>query len=189
MKRSDPLRAFVAFELPPAAKDVIRREQDAIKGDLPKARWTRPEGQHLTLKFLGEIPRDRLDTLSVKIAEGVVGIGAVEVCLGGSGFFPGPNRPKVAWVGGEARGGREVAAAVENAAASVGYEPDRRPWSLHLTQARLDRPWSKRAVESYLDWGKRLVVEPFVCRKVILFQSELRPGGAVYTALERYPLD
>jgi 2'-5' RNA ligase len=189
MKGSDVIRAFVAFDLPPATRDVIRREQQVIRGLLPKARWTSPEGQHLTLKFLGEITRERLDVLSVKIGDAVVGIGAVEVCLAGSGFFPGPKRPKVAWVGGEARGGREVAAAVESAAVSVGYEPERLPWSLHLTQARLDRPWSRRAIESYLKWGKELVFEPFVCRKVILFRSELRPGGAVYTALERYPLD
>jgi len=189
MKGSELIRAFVAIDLPPAARETIRREQNAIKSELPLAKWTRPEGQHLTLKFLGEIAKDRLDTLTVKIAQGVVGIGAVEVCLAGSGFFPGAGRPRVAWVGGEARGAREVAAAVENAAVAVGFEPERRPWTLHLTQARLVRPWSKRAVERYLDWGKALAIEPFVCRKVVLFQSELGPKGAVYTALERYPLD
>jgi 2'-5' RNA ligase len=78
---------------------------------------------------------------------------------------------------------------LENAAAAVGFDPERRPWSLHLTQARLDRPWPRRAVETFLDWGRRLDIEPFVCRNVVLFRSDLRPGGAVYTALERYPLD
>lgn len=189
MMGSDPIRAFVAFDLPPAAREVIRREQSAIKARMPKAKWTRPEGQHLTLKFLGEITPERLKDLSARIADGVVGIGAVEVCLAGSGFFPNPRRPRVAWVGGEARGGREVAAAVEDAAVAVGYDPDRRQWSPHLTQARLERPWSKTAVDSYLDWGKALALDPFVCRKVVLFKSDLRPGGAVYTALERYPLD
>lgn len=189
MTGSDSIRAFVAFDLPPSVRSVIRREQDAIRAEMPKARWTRPEGQHVTLKFLGETPESRLDSLSAAIADGVVGIGAVEVCLAGSGFFPGPRRPRVAWIGGEARGGREVAAAVESAAATVGFDPDRRPWSLHLTQARLDRPWSRRAVETFLDWGRGLDIEPFICRNVVLFRSDLRPGGAVYTALERYPLD
>jgi 2'-5' RNA ligase len=189
MTESDSIRAFVAFDLPTSVRSVIRREQEAIKAEMPKARWTRPEGQHVTLKFLGQTPKSRLDSLSAAIGDGVVGIGAVEVCLSGSGFFPGPRRPRVAWIGGEARGGREVAAAVENAAAAVGFDPDRRPWSLHLTQARLDRPWPRRAVETFLDWGRRLDIEPFVCRNVVLFRSDLRPGGAVYTALERYPLD
>jgi 2'-5' RNA ligase len=188
MTDSDTVRAFVAFDLPASIRSVIRREQDAIRAELPKAKWTRPEGQHLTLKFLGETPKSRLESLSAAIAEGVVGIGAVEVCLSGSGFFPGPRRPRVAWVGGEARGGREVAAAVENAATGVGFAPDQRAWSVHLTQARLQRPWSRRAVERFLDWGRGLDIAPFPCRHVVLFESHLQPGGAVYTALERFPL-
>jgi len=182
------VRAFAALAMPETVRDAIRREQRALKAELPRARWTRPEGQHLTLKFLGETPVSRIHELSTSIGGALRGRPAVEVALSGSGFFPNLRRPRVAWVGGEARGGAEVAAAVEAAAVGCGFEPERRPWALHLTQARLDRPWPRSAVERFLDWGRTIELPPFRCAEVVLFESDLRPGGAVYTALERFPL-
>ena len=189
MKTSDRIRAFVALEMPESVRETIRREQGAIKTELPRARWTRPEGQHLTLKFLGETSAHELRALATSIEEGVAGLPAVKVNLGGSGFFPNPRRPRVAWVGGQTEGGLEVAGAVEAAAADAGFPIERRPWSLHLTQARLDRAWPRTAVERFLNWGRGLDFEVFTCREVVLFESDLRPGGAVYTALERFPLE
>lgn len=189
MSGPETIRAFVALDLPETVRDVIRREQNAIKPVLPRARWTRPEGQHLTLKFLGEIDRRQLRMLTENLTTELAGAGAVEIRFGGAGFFPNPRRPRVAWIGGEADGGLEAAESVDRAAVAAGFDPERRPWSLHLTQARLGRPWPRTAVEAYLDWGRGVSIEPFVCREVVLFESDLQPGGAVYTALERFPLE
>jgi 2'-5' RNA ligase len=182
------VRAFVAFEIPERVRETIRRDQRALKDQLPRARWTRPEGQHLTLRFLGETPLTVLDALRREITSRVRGLPSVVVKLGGSGFFPNPRRPRVAWIGGEAAGGGEVAAAVEDAAVACGLDAERRSWSLHLTLARLDRPWPRPAVERYLSWGQNLDLASFECSEVVLFESDLRPGGAVYTALERFEL-
>jgi 2'-5' RNA ligase len=188
MTGAGPIRAFVAFEIPAEIREHIRKAQWSLREDLPRARWTRPEGQHLTLKFLGETPPAVVETLAAGIAAGVAGLPAVTVQLGGAGFFPSPQRPRVAWVGGSTEGGAEVAAAVESAAVGLGWPPERRPWSLHLTQARLDRPWPRSAAEAFLDWGRGLDIPLFTCPEVVVFSSELGPGGAVYTALERCPL-
>jgi 2'-5' RNA ligase len=185
---SDTIRAFVAFEIPDRVRDVIRREQSALRAALPRARWTRPDGQHLTLAFLGDAPRDRLVELVAAIAAEVAGLPAVEVELSGAGFFPDPRRPRVAWLGGSADGGPEVAAAVGRAAVASGFPADRHRWSLHLTQARIDRGWPRAAVERFLDWGRNVRIDRFSCREIVLFRSDLRPGGAVYTALDRVPL-
>lgn len=182
------IRVFIAFELPAAIREFIRREQRALKAELPRARWTRPDGQHLTLKFLGEIEANLVEPLASSVATAVSGRSPVTVALGGAGFFPTPRRPRVAWLGGEAPGGSQVAAAVDEAAVGEGFAPERRPWSLHLTQARLDRPWPRGAVERFLDWGRTLDLPSFRCHDIVLFRSELRPGGAVYTALERIEL-
>lgn len=182
------IRAFVALEIPDSIRQIIRREQRAIKVEMPKARWTRPEGQHLTLQFLGETTDVGLVRLRAEIAARVASLSAVRISLSGAGFFPSSRRPRVAWIGGEATGGVEVAEAVRTASSEAGFDRDRRLWSLHLTQARLDRPWPRAAVEGYLEWGRRLDFDPFTCREVVLFRSELRPGGAVYTPLERFPL-
>jgi 2'-5' RNA ligase len=183
-----PVRVFVALELPEVIKKAIRSEQETLMAELPQARWTRPEGQHLTLKFFGEIPAALVDELRERIAGRVAGLPAVVVALGGSGFFPNQRRPRVAWLAGAAEGGREVARAVEDAAIGCGFAAERRPWSLHLTQARLHRPWPRPAVERFLAWGRALDLASFTCPEIVLFASDLRPGGAVYTALERIPL-
>jgi len=186
--RPDTVRAFVALEIPDRVRDILRREQKALKAELPRARWTRPEGQHLTLKFLGETPTHRLSGIVRAIAAEARGLAAVEVELSGAGFFPDPRRPRVAWLGGSADGGPEVAAAVERAAVSSDVPADRRPWSLHLTQARIDRGWPRSAVERFLEWGRTVRIGGFSCPEIVLFRSDLRPGGAVYTALDRVSL-
>lgn len=185
---ADPVRAFIALEMPEVVRDLIRREQQPLRRELPRARWTRPEGQHLTLKFLGESPPERLTELAGKVRRSAAGRAAVKVELGGGGFFPNPRRPRVAWIGGRADGAAELAAAIDRAASALGWPAERRPWSLHLTQARLDRPWPRAAVERFLAWGRGLELPTFVCSEAVLLSSELRPGGAVYTALERFPL-
>lgn len=182
------IRAFLALEIPDSVRATIRREQNSIKRQLPRARWTRPEGQHLTLKFLGEMTAETFSRLRPEITARLDGLPAVSIQLSGAGFFPSQRRSRVAWIGGEARGGSVVASAVEAAAAKVGFEADRRPWALHLTQARLNRPWPTDAVEAFLEWGQGLELKPFTCREVILFDSKLQPSGALYTPLERFPL-
>ncbi len=183
------VRAFVALEMPEQVREVIRREQGLLKAELPRARWTRPEGQHLTLKFLGETTVEKLARLKKEVSGRIGGMPAVTIRLHGAGFFPTARRPRVAWIGGEASGGAAVAVEVEEAAAASGFPRESREWSLHLTQARLDRAWPQAAVERFLEWGRNLEIEPFICSEVVLFASDLRPGGAVYTSLERFPLE
>ena len=183
------LRTFVALEIPPDIRAALAIRQQEVRKELPRARWARPEGWHLTLKFLGDTEAGILDELTADLRPRLGGHGAVRVHLMGSGFFPSPSRPRVAWVGGNADGVDDVVGAVEDAAAAVGIERERRPWGLHLTQARIRERWPHEAVECFLDWGKSLDLEPFVCREVVLMRSDLRPDGAVYTALERFNLE
>lgn len=182
------LRAFLACEIPEPVKAAIDAAREPLREELPRARWVRLESQHLTLKFLGEVPTDVLSALTSELEPRLAGLGAVRVRLAGSGFFPSPARPRVAWLGGDADGIEPVVAAVEEAASEHGFARERRPWSLHVTQARLDRRWPNTAVDRFLAWGEGLRLEPFTCDEVVLFSSRLQPGGAVYTPVERMPL-
>jgi 2'-5' RNA ligase len=183
------LRAFLALEIPDAVRESLAEAQQRLKGEFPPARWTRPAGWHLTLKFLGEVEQPVLADLMTDLTPRLQGAGAVRVELGRTGFFPSSMRPRVAWIGGTADGVEKVVAAVEEAAKTAGFPPERRPWAVHLTLARLKSQWSKRAVDQFFEWGDDLDLEPFICRDVVLFSSDLQPGGAVYTALERVPLE
>jgi 2'-5' RNA ligase len=185
---SGTVRAFVALEIPETVKQAVRTTRQRLQRELPKARWVRIDGQHLTLKFLGEVSHAVLDQLGDELRDGLHGGDRVSVTLRGSGFFPSSRRPRVAWIGGEAIGAQPVVQVVESAAAAVGMPRERRLWSLHLTQARLNKPWPPDAVHRYLQWGDELQLPPFECPEVVIFQSTLQPGGAVYTALERIHL-
>jgi 2'-5' RNA ligase len=183
------IRAFLAFEIPDQVKEQLALAQGEMRHEFPKARWTRPQGWHLTLKFLGEPEQWVLANFGADLSTRVRGIGAVAVKLEKTGFFPSSVRPRVAWVGGNADGIEKVVTAVEAAAEIAGFPRERRPWSVHVTLARLKTQWSKPGVNRFLEWGDNLDLRAFTCREVVLYSSELQPGGAVYTALERYSLE
>ena len=114
------MRCFIAIDLPPEIKAEIGRQQAALRAALAQApardqkiNWTRPDGIHLTLKFLGET--DRVNEMT----EALQGIGPFEkfsVEVKGFGFFPDARRPRVLWTGIEAPPGlRELASRVETA--------------------------------------------------------------------------
>jgi 2'-5' RNA ligase len=185
---SGPVRAFIALEIPDGVRSRIAAACDELRSGLPAARWTRPQSWHLTLKFLGEAPPEVLAALTASLEPAVKGLGSVSARLHGSGFFPSPANPRVAWIGGDVAGAAEVVAAVEEAAAAAGFAREKRPWSLHLTLARLRSRWPRAAVDRFLEWGGGLSLEGFACEELVLFQSSLEPGGAVYTPLQRIPL-
>jgi 2'-5' RNA ligase len=182
------VRAFLAFDLPDAVRHRLAAERDILRRDLPRARWTRPEAWHLTLKFLGESDPQDLMNLMAGLREALRGVRPVSAHLHGAGFFPHPANPRVAWLGGSISGVDPILEAVEDAAAGSGFARERRAWSPHLTMARLRSRWPRPAVEHFLDWGERTDLGTFPCSEVVLFKSILQPGGAVYTALERIAL-
>jgi 2'-5' RNA ligase len=186
---TETVRSFLAFEIPNTVVSGVVEAREIIRRELPPARWTRPEGWHLTLRFLGEVENPVLDGLTSALAPRLFGLGTVTVRLGESGFYPSPNRPRVAWLGGDAEGAGEVVEAIEAMAGTLGFERERRRWSAHLTLARLKSPWPTTAVNRFLEWGRGLDLGGFSCREVVLFSSRLQPGGPVYTALERMPLE
>ena len=185
----EALRAFLALEITETVRSHLAAARGELRHELPRARWTRPEGWHLTLKFLGEVDRGTLDELSAALAPRLRGLIPVTVELGNAGFFPTPSRPRVAWIGGTAEGAEKVVAVVEEIAEETGFPRQRRQWSVHLTMARLKAPWTRAAVDRFLEWGEQLALDAFTCREAVVFESVLQPGGAVYTALERLPFE
>ncbi len=182
------VRAFLALEIPGPVKERLGRELGGLRRRLEPARWVRTEGLHLTMKFLGETPPAQLEEVARALEARLPSLGEVTVTLAGTGFFPNGRRPRVAWIGGEAEGAAEVVASVESVTEEMGWARERRRWTLHLTVARLRTPWSPESVETFLRWGRGYREEPFACRELVLFSSDLGPGGAVHTALRRIPL-
>ena len=179
------MRLFVAVELPDAARAVLARGVAHLKRDQPDARWVRPESLHLTLKFIGEQELGCAETLAGSMPAALASCAPVAVRLGGGGFFPHRHRARVAWVGIAAPGLAKWAQAIDEATAALGVAREVRPWSPHLTLARIERPWGEQATEHFIVAIGKWRFEPFIASEAVVFSSELRPSGAVHTPLCR----
>lgn len=151
---------------------------------IPGARWVPPENLHVTMKFLGHVPDERVPEVTEAVGLAAAGAGGgFAARLGATGAFPDARRARVVWVGLAAGTARLAACAraLDEALAPLGFEAESRPFTAHITIARINPP---RAVTFGAD------PEPvrFSVRALTLFHS--RPGGRapVYTALGRFPL-
>lgn len=152
-------------------------------------KWVRPQSVHLTLKFLGDTPEDTIGPLAAKVAEAVASCPPVNLNIDGVGVFPNRNKPRVVWLGlgGETRELSNLHKLVECAASEFGYIPEKRAFKPHLTLGRVRSSRGKGRLMSELEKTKprELAIE---ARELILFKSDLKPSGAVYTALHKLPL-
>jgi 2'-5' RNA ligase len=193
------LRLFVAIELPDDVREALGRVQQDLKKRVeraatqgrPPVRWTRPEGIHVTLKFLGATPPSRVGPLIDALASTVAPF-RLSLQPDGVGNFGGKNNLRTLWVGlaGDVDGLAELAHAVDRAVARLGYPRDTRPFRAHLTLARLadhldraQRAALHEAVTSYTPPA----LPPFVAERVSLMKSTLAPGGSIYERLAVFP--
>lgn len=181
------MRLFVAVELPEALRAQLGAGVERLRRELPPARWVRCENVHITLAFLGEVDGSAGNAVAAGLAAAAQALTPTVVAPAGGGFFPSSERPRVAWVGGECPGLASWAAAAARVAEASGIAVDRRPFSLHLTLARLSRPWRPSDVQRFLARVGAWTLPAFTAREVVLFASELRPGGSHYTAMGRWP--
>ncbi|MCS7312187.1 MAG: RNA 2',3'-cyclic phosphodiesterase [Acidobacteria bacterium] len=185
-------RLFIAVGLPDETKAALTGLQQVLRPYFIEATWVRPEGLHLTLKFLGDTPEDRIPTIQDACGRAVRPFSAFSMELKGVGVFPDWRRPRVLWVGVqtavETLGALQ--AAVERAVEPLGYPPETRPFIPHLTLARVKR--SHPAVLQKLREREKTALEGSYgviwVRQVTLFESRLHPQGAVYTPLAHFPL-
>ena len=196
----DVLRLFIAVDISDAQRaavgELLRDLQKGAQFTKAHPAWVGPDAMHLTLHFLGGVDSARVPALVSGVetalagAGGAGGVGAFDFALRGLGVFPHPHAPKVLWVG--VKEGREalcdLAQRIESALVPWGYEPERRAFHPHLTLARIKSMSGAGALMDVIH-GHRAAA-PGVGRvdHVTLYRSELKPTGAVYTALHVWPL-
>ncbi len=186
--RGPDLRLFFAFEVPVPIRKAIAKKRQPLIAAFPKSRWVRPESQHLTVAFLGETARERVDELLESVSGPLEGLGRAEFSLHGAGFFPSSRHPKNAWIGGESELGAEVASRVNAALRGRGFDTPDKSWKLHLTQARFSKPWPPEVIRAFAEWVEELGAMVFDLDEVVLFASSLGPGGARYDSLGKVSL-
>ncbi len=177
------IRAFIAIAIPDAVKASIGAAVTELRERNRGIRWVKPEGLHLTLKFLGDIPEETMPPFSVDLDK-VSGVSRpLSFSLAGFGAFPDVKRPRVVWVGldGDIAELATLAKSIDRVCAKYGIAEERRPFSGHITLGRLKIP-------TMVDLDIGAVTGMFMASEVLLYRSVLSPGGAQYTALHRSSL-
>ena len=176
------VRAFVALELDARVREAMGRLQADLRHRLAGIRFVRPDGIHLTLRFLGETTPAQVERLRPALQEAAAACPAGEARVAGLGTFPERGSPRVLWLSLEVPPPVfELQAACERAARAAGFEREARPFRAHLTLGR----WRDRAPQPELppaDLGATRL------DALVLFRSELRPDGAVYAPIHRFSL-
>ena len=187
---SQTIRSFIAFELPAAVISLLDHVQQELKSLRLKAGWVRPQNIHLTLRFLGNINPADIENIGGAMADAVAECTPFTLTVGGIGFFPGIKRPRIIWVGlgGATAVLLEVQRNLEDRLATVGFPKEKRSFKAHLTLGRIrqavDPNTLGRAIEYCSDIGR----QQFTADRIILFKSDLRPSGAVYSQLKQVDL-
>jgi 2'-5' RNA ligase len=196
----ETIRAFIAVPLSDTLLKQLGDLQHRLEGRVPhrSVRWVRPEGIHLTLKFLGDTPTEKLPGIKRALETVARHAPACTFTVGELGCFPNPRRPRVVWVGVQEPTGRLAALqdAVEEVLAPFGYRPEGRGFTPHLTLGRVRRKVSRSdaarvgeavaAVTETVAKVGQLAQVP--ADRFELIRSVLKPTGAEYTTLEEFVL-
>lgn len=185
------IRAFLALEIPKDVLDTVSRLQEKLKRDVSgRISWTQPQGQHLTLKFFGNVCEEDVQ----RIGSAIEGRAQIHRPLGLSirepGVFPNPQRPRVLWLGvaGEIEKLCALQKQLDDDFANLDFPAEERPFRAHLTLARIKDPRDVSGVEKVLAKYRAFTAGEFSGNELVLLQSKLSPRGAVYTKLAVFPL-
>ncbi|HEU0073129.1 MAG TPA: RNA 2',3'-cyclic phosphodiesterase [Dehalococcoidia bacterium] len=196
-----PLRLFIALDLPDAWKHALEALQrdmqtaiDASLGPNIRPRWVRPEGIHLTLKFLGDTPAKRLDALTSALAQAVPAAPGFDLTLARVGAFEQRRVPRVilATIASEGRAFIDLYEHIETWLAAAGWPRETRTFRAHLTLARLPDTFddtTRRAVAGLATTFEAPQAPAWHVERVYLIRSHLGPGGARYEQLAAFPND
>lgn len=182
------LRAFIAIDIPPEIKQAISSQTASLRKESGRAvRWVDMKNIHLTLTFLGEVSGANLDLLTQTLRAECAQTASFTVSVEGLGCFPNPRRPRVLWIGLVAPPElSRLQRHVEASTTRLGYAPEDKPFSPHLTIGRVREQASPAELEilrSLLEQTTIASLGTFSIEEVHLYKSDLKPEGPIYTRL------
>lgn len=184
------IRTFIAIELPEEIKAAMAGVQAVLRKSGADVGWTRSEGIHLTLKFLGPVDADIIPGLAAALQEAVKDEPAFALGAAGIGCFPTARSPRVVWLGlaGETDALARLAGKVEAACGKLGFKPEGRPFKPHLTLGRVRSPRGRESLMRAMAPFEKVELGEIRAASISVMKSELKPSGAVYTEMHRVEL-
>ncbi|HUS03983.1 MAG TPA: RNA 2',3'-cyclic phosphodiesterase [Dehalococcoidia bacterium] len=184
---SEQIRSFIAIELPQNVQSGLGQIRSELeRAEHPFIKWVNPESIHLTLKFLGNIPFNRVTEIAKAMDEATQGASPFHLEISGLGGFPNLKQPRVIWVGikGEIDKLLSLQQNIDSALALLGFVREERPFMPHLTLARIKErasPAERKSLGELVMSTSLEISYPFEVMAVSLMRSQLTPEGAVYT--------
>ena len=185
------IRSFLAFELPPKIREQIGVVSTELQKLTLPVRWVKVTNIHITVIFLGYVNEDKIDDIKEKVNPVVKGFSVFQTRLNGIGVFPNWRRPRVIWIGlnGEIERLSNFREKLQTGLKVLGLKEEKRPFRPHLTIGRfkglVDRD---EELKSILDRYHDLSCDLQYLRELVLFKSDLKPDGPVYTKMASWPL-
>ena len=183
---TETFRAFIAIDLPESIKSFLSDVQEALKLYGFRVKWVRPQNIHLTLKFLGDTATADADKIAEAMTLAARNCPIVSLKAKGIGVFPNARRPRVIWAGlnGQLETLAKLQQTLDVHLADLGFARDTRAFKSHLTLGRVKGKIASDRMKAAIDKLEEFESESFETDQIILFKSELRPTGAVYTKVQ-----
>ena len=185
----EPIRSFIAIELPDKVKDVLAQiENDLKRRDITSVKWVNPDSIHLTIKFLGNVSTDIIPDITQVIHDASRGINPFRLQLNEPGVFPNLRAPRIVWMGitGEIYLLSGMQKNIDNALVKLGFTPEKRAFSPHLTLGRVrerSSPNEQRQLGETVAALKVNAKPIFTVDSISLMKSTLTREGAIYDCL------
>jgi 2'-5' RNA ligase len=185
------IRSFLAFELPPEIKTVVTRVFEDSRRSTLDVRWVRPEGIHLTVVFMGNIKPGDLEAMGNEIGKVCSDFSPFQIALKGIGCFPNSRNPRVVWLGlaGDVERMSRFRDRLQEQLLPFGIQEEKRPFKPHLTLGRFKKALrDEGSLRKLMEKHEALTSPVCTLDEFMLFRSDLKPGGAVYTKMLSWPL-
>jgi 2'-5' RNA ligase len=184
---SETIRSFIAVELPDDVLSALGRVQEQLRSYGFRTKWVRPANIHITLKFLGDIDSAAIEAIASAMVSAAGGCEPMSLAAKGIGVFPNIKRPRVLWagLGGEVNLLAGLQRKLDDLLGDIGFAKERRSFKGHLTLGRFKARVNSKEILRALTEFEGFETPSFTVRELILFKSELKPSGAVYSKLEQ----
>jgi 2'-5' RNA ligase len=186
------IRAFLAIVPSEDILQALSRLQEKLMREIGgRISWTKPQGQHLTLKFFGDISTEDVKKICSTVKNRIASESALNLKIEKLGIFPDLRRPRVLWCGvtGDGEMLSFLQKQLDSDFAGIGFPCDDRPFRSHLTLGRIKDAHGLTGISEALNKHSAFAAGVFSCNELILFQSKLSPQGAVYTKLAEFALE
>jgi RNA 2',3'-cyclic 3'-phosphodiesterase len=187
------IRCFIAIEIPKTVQEKLIAIQNELRKQIEfgRASWVKPGNVHLTLKFLGDVPKNRIEAVNQALKNVASNHPPFSMQIRGIGAFPNMARPRVIWssVKSGAKEAAELARDINIELSRCGFPLDNKKFNPHLTLARLkSRINLKPFVEIFRQYDE-IDGATFPVNEIKLIKSQLHPGGSIYTTLQSSALN